>query len=72
MPERGAEQDRAVLLIVVACDGKAGEGLARVDHQAAGLDGLVGYGAVQGQVVDAVAVATMGLALLDQDAGASG
>ena len=37
-----------------------------------GLDGLLGYGAVQGQVVDAVAVTTMGFALLDQDAGASG
>ena len=46
-------------------------GFARVDHQAAGLDGLLGYGAVQRQVVDAVAVSTMGLALLDQDAGAA-
>ena len=72
MLEGGAEQDGAVGLLVVAHDGEAGEGLAWVDHQVGGLYGLLGYGAVQGQVVDAVAVTTMGFALLDQDAGASG
>ena len=72
MPERGAEQDRAVLLLVVVYDGDAGERFARVDHQAAGLDRLLGYGAVQRQVVDTVLVAAVGLALLDEDAGASG
>ena len=72
MLEGGAEQDGAVGLLVVAHDGDAGEGLAWVDHQVSGLDGLLGYGAVQGQVVDAVAVTAMGFALLDQDAGASG
>ena len=64
MLDGGTEQDGAVVVLVVPYDGKAGEGLARVGHQVGGLDGLLRNSSVQGQVVDAVAVATMCFALL--------